>query len=288
MSAPLRRSEWVVFTKAVRRTASRARLSLPLHPPRRHLQRPAHCPRRGRRHLQVEGLPDQRTRPAQEHDARRRRVHPPLSPARAAERLRPHPHYGLTLRARNIERARQALAAPKVSPQSAPAEANSETEPPSPTHRCPCCGGRMIIIETFEGPPRARCRRTGSGSTLHDRRRRASRLATPFLFAFRRAPEQESVALTRPAHSLPVPRPRQARASSRPNKLAIVVPAANHGRRRPPPRHTRAVRDPQIPIARAWPTSALPPRVSPFGGLRTPAPHPAPPSRNGPRPKPFT
>jgi hypothetical protein len=68
-------------------------------------------------------------------------------------------HYGLfagTVRAHNIERARQALAAPKVSPQSAPTEANSETEPPSPAHRCPCCGGRMIIVETFEGQRPAR------------------------------------------------------------------------------------------------------------------------------------
>ena len=38
-----------------------------------------------------EGLPDQGPRPAQDHDARRRRVHPPLSPARAAQRLPPHP-----------------------------------------------------------------------------------------------------------------------------------------------------------------------------------------------------
>ncbi len=39
----------------------------------------------------MEGLPDQRPRPAQDHDARRRRVHPPLSPARAAKRLPSHP-----------------------------------------------------------------------------------------------------------------------------------------------------------------------------------------------------
>ena len=59
-------------------------------------------------------------------------------------------HYGLfagTLRARNIERVRRLLAAPK----SAPAEADCDTQPPSPAHRCPCCGGRMIIVETFEG-----------------------------------------------------------------------------------------------------------------------------------------
>ena len=68
-------------------------------------------------------------------------------------------HYGLfagTVRARNIERARQLLAAPKVSPESAHAEADSEAETPSPARRCPCCGGRMIIVETFEGARPAR------------------------------------------------------------------------------------------------------------------------------------
>jgi Putative transposase len=67
-------------------------------------------------------------------------------------------HYGLfasAIRAHNVERARQALAAPKVSPQSAPAEADS-TETPSPARRCPCCGGRMIVVETFEGARPAR------------------------------------------------------------------------------------------------------------------------------------
>jgi hypothetical protein len=68
-------------------------------------------------------------------------------------------HYGLfagTVRARNVERARQWLAASEVSPQSAHAEADSETETPLPARRCPCCGGRMVIIETFEGPRPAR------------------------------------------------------------------------------------------------------------------------------------
>ena len=64
-------------------------------------------------------------------------------------------HYGLiagTVRARNIERARQLLAAPEVSP----AEADHDTDTSSPTRRCPCCGGRMIIVETFEGVRPAR------------------------------------------------------------------------------------------------------------------------------------
>ena len=63
-------------------------------------------------------------------------------------------HYGLfasTARARNIERARQALAAPKPQGKPSPAETDSNAEPPSPARRCPCCGGRMIIVVTFEG-----------------------------------------------------------------------------------------------------------------------------------------
>jgi hypothetical protein len=64
-------------------------------------------------------------------------------------------HYGLfagTVRARNIERARQLLAAPERSR----AEADSEAETTSPARQCPCCGGRMIIVETFEGARPAR------------------------------------------------------------------------------------------------------------------------------------
>ena len=64
-------------------------------------------------------------------------------------------HYGLfagVARAGNIERVRQLLAAPEASPGSAHADADSEAENILPTRRCPCCGGRMIIVETFEGP----------------------------------------------------------------------------------------------------------------------------------------
>ena len=90
--APLRRCRMGrLRQEAVRRATGRPRLSRPLHPSRRDLELPAHRARREGRHLQVEGLPDQRPRPVQDHDARRPRVHPPLSPARAAERLPPHP-----------------------------------------------------------------------------------------------------------------------------------------------------------------------------------------------------
>jgi hypothetical protein len=69
-------------------------------------------------------------------------------------------HYGLfasIVRAQNIERARHLLAAPEASP----AETDRDTEDrdaegPSPSRRCPCCGGQMIIVETFEGVRPAR------------------------------------------------------------------------------------------------------------------------------------
>jgi Putative transposase len=57
-------------------------------------------------------------------------------------------HYGLfagTVRAHNIERVRQPLAAP----ERLHAEPDADAETPSPPRRCPCCGGRMIIVETF-------------------------------------------------------------------------------------------------------------------------------------------
>jgi hypothetical protein len=62
-------------------------------------------------------------------------------------------HYGLFAnggRAENIARARQLLNVPP--PQNAPSDADStgEGEPPPLSHPCPCCGGRMIIIEIFE------------------------------------------------------------------------------------------------------------------------------------------
>ena len=126
--APLRRCRMGRLRQAaVRRTGGRARLSRALHPPRRHLQFAADRARRRGRHLQMEGLPHQRPRPAQDHDARRRRVHPPLSPARAAERLSSHPPLRPVRqrRSRPQHRARPAAAAH--------ADHASERAPPRPT-----------------------------------------------------------------------------------------------------------------------------------------------------------
>jgi len=59
-------------------------------------------------------------------------------------------HYGLfasSSRADTIARARQLLAVPE--PHNDTADAPDGNERPL-TQPCPCCGGRMIIIETFE------------------------------------------------------------------------------------------------------------------------------------------
>jgi Putative transposase/Transposase zinc-binding domain len=61
-------------------------------------------------------------------------------------------HYGLLAssnRAANIAQARTLLAVPARSDQPDTAEAGVLDEPPVLPRPCPCCGGRMIIIETF-------------------------------------------------------------------------------------------------------------------------------------------
>ena len=62
--APMRKAEWVVYSKPpVRRARGGAGLSVGLHPPDRHLEQPPRRARRRQRHLPVEGLPRQGTRP---------------------------------------------------------------------------------------------------------------------------------------------------------------------------------------------------------------------------------
>jgi hypothetical protein len=67
-------------------------------------------------------------------------------------------HYGLfasAARQANIARARQLLGAPE--PETVRAETTSAAAAPTDhCPPCPCCGGRMIVVETFErgGGPR--------------------------------------------------------------------------------------------------------------------------------------
>ena len=67
-------------------------------------------------------------------------------------------HYGLFAnggRAENIARARELLRVPATQPETDDAGTD---QPPMLSYPCPCCGGRMIIIETF-----------ARGSTPHTR-----------------------------------------------------------------------------------------------------------------------
>ena len=62
-------------------------------------------------------------------------------------------HYGLFasgVRAQNIARARELLVAAIPREQDKPRNDADKPEPRVLAHPCPCCGGRMIVIETFE------------------------------------------------------------------------------------------------------------------------------------------
>ena len=62
-------------------------------------------------------------------------------------------HYGLFasgVRAQNIARARELLVATIPREQDKPRNDADKPEPRVLAHPCPCCGGRMIVIETFE------------------------------------------------------------------------------------------------------------------------------------------
>jgi hypothetical protein len=62
-------------------------------------------------------------------------------------------HYGLLAsagRKANIAQARELLAVPQPKAQSSESESADADAPTDWRPPCPCCGGRMIIIETFE------------------------------------------------------------------------------------------------------------------------------------------
>jgi len=62
-------------------------------------------------------------------------------------------HYGWLAngnRAANIAHARELLAVPKPQSKAADAGNTDASDAQTLAHPCPCCGGRMIIIETFQ------------------------------------------------------------------------------------------------------------------------------------------
>jgi hypothetical protein len=72
-------------------------------------------------------------------------------------------HYGLFAnggRAENIARARRLLNAPAPQKAASDADGTGDGEPQALSHPCPCCGGRMVIIEIFEPGCAPRCHPT--------------------------------------------------------------------------------------------------------------------------------
>jgi Putative transposase len=70
-------------------------------------------------------------------------------------------HYGLLAsgtRSDNIAQARRLLDVPAAQPEARDDSCVEVNEPKPLAHPCPCCGGRMVIIETFErgSSPRTR------------------------------------------------------------------------------------------------------------------------------------
>jgi hypothetical protein len=80
-------------------------------------------------------------------------------------------HYGLFAshkRAENIARTRELLDASAPQADTTNPDTADADEPPALTHPCPCCGGRMIIIETFRRGAKPRYRPTEPTTPITD------------------------------------------------------------------------------------------------------------------------
>jgi hypothetical protein len=78
-------------------------------------------------------------------------------------------HYGLLAsgtRADNIARAHLLLDAPMAQPEAGDTNCAEANEPKPLSHPCPCCGGRMVIIETFQRGSSPRYRPAASTAVI--------------------------------------------------------------------------------------------------------------------------
>jgi hypothetical protein len=78
-------------------------------------------------------------------------------------------HYGLLAsgtRADNIAQARRLLDVPAAQPEAGNTNCAEPAEPQPPSHPCPCCGGRMIVIETFQRGTSPRYRPAASTAVI--------------------------------------------------------------------------------------------------------------------------
>jgi Putative transposase/Transposase zinc-binding domain len=152
--APLRNSEWVVYSKR------------PFGGPKevlRYLARYTHRVAISNRRLiacddkgvtfkwkdyRIEGRERYKVMTLATHEfIRRFLIH--VLPA-GFHRIRYYGLFASATRADNIARARELLAVPMLPIEAIKAASTNANEPQTPEHPCPCCGGRMIIIETFQ------------------------------------------------------------------------------------------------------------------------------------------
>ena len=150
---------------ALRRPRGGAGLPQPLHPPRRHLERPPDQRGRRDRGLPLEGLPHQDRRPAKGHAARDGRVHPPVPDPRPARRLSPHPALRPARQRRpqgqHREDPRPARAAPARAEHAAGARPRSSRSPCA--SRAPAAAARCASSRSSAAVSnRSRGRRHGS------------------------------------------------------------------------------------------------------------------------------
>jgi len=78
-------------------------------------------------------------------------------------------HYGLLAsgtRADNIARARRLLDVPAAQPETGDNSCAEAADPKPLSHPCPCCGGRMVIIETFQRGASPRTRPTAPAAVI--------------------------------------------------------------------------------------------------------------------------
>ena len=78
-------------------------------------------------------------------------------------------HYGLLAsgtRADNIARARRLLDVAAAQPEAGDTDHTEATEPKPLSQPCPCCGGRMIVIETFQRGSSPRYRPAASTAVI--------------------------------------------------------------------------------------------------------------------------
>src|SRR5271166_637666 len=209
----------------------------------------------------MEGLPDQRPRPAQNHDARRGRVHPPLPPARAAERLPPHPPL------RPVRQRRSSLqhrARPPIA-RRARGRARALARRAGQRGRNRFAGAPLPVLRRPDDHCRNLRRRAPRALAITDPDQDRHLMIVAALpaaqrrfSASNRALEQEGDVLTRSALLLQAPRPHTPLASSPSKNPVVFAPTHNNARHRPPKPHQRSVRDPKIPIGRAAPNQTAP------------------------------